>query len=216
MNFGLNNFSIVILAQAHNPTILNPDFLKNQGIIESSFTPNNVICTPPVAQVTYKEGITIMAEFEKLQFIDTIPSRIPFESPIPEISKKYINALPHVRYTAVGLNFIGHYRCKDKEFALAFLPKKFLKDGAWNTYGDNIPYVGLKFIYKLKNVTCTLNLDTTEVILPNQQPLPIIGITANYHLDSINIEEIISFINEWKSQYNHLAKIILDTFPEGE
>ena len=55
-----------------------------------------------------------------------------------------------------------------------------------------------------------------ESILPNQQPQPIIGITANYHLDSINIEEIISFINEWKAQYNHLAKIILDIFPEGE
>ncbi|MBM4141905.1 MAG: hypothetical protein FJ242_10600 [Nitrospira sp.] len=216
MNFNLDSFSIVILAQAHNPSILNPDFLRNQGIIDPSFKPNNIICTPPVAQVSYIEGVSIIAEFEKLQFIDSEPKRIPFESPILEIATKYINTLPHVRYTAVGLNYNGHYRCKDKEFALSFLPNKFLKEGSWATYGDSIPYIGLKFIYPLENIRCTINIDTTEVVRPNESPQTIIGITANYHLDSNNIEEIILFINNWKTQYNHFSKIILDTFLEGE
>ncbi len=120
MNFNLDNFSIVVLAQAHNPSILNPDFLKNNGIIAPSFKPNNVICTPPLSQVSYIEGLSIVAEFEKLQFIDIKKERIPFESPIPEIAIKYIKTLPHVQYTAVGLNFKAHYYCKDKEFAFFF------------------------------------------------------------------------------------------------
>lgn len=216
MNFNFDNFSIVILAQAHNPSILNPDFLKNQNIVDPSFTPNNVICTPPVAQVSYNEGISIIAEFEKLQFIDTVTSRIPYESPIQEIAKKYTIALPHVRYTAVGLNFMGHYRCKDKESAMLFLPNKFLKQGNWSTYGDGLPNVGLKFMYSIKNVRCTITMDTTELIKPNEHPQPIVGITANYHLDSINMEEISSFISDWKTHYNHLSKIILDVFSEEE
>lgn len=216
MNFNFDNFSIVILAQAHNPSILNPDFLKNQNIVDPSFTLNNVICTPPVAQVSYNEGISIIAEFEKLQFIDTVTSRIPYESPIQEIAKKYINVLPHVRYTAVGLNFMGHYRYKDKESAMLLLPNKFLKEGNWSTYGDSLPYVGLKFIYPIKNIRSTINMDTSELIRPNEQPQPIVGITANYHLDSMNIEEISLFISDWKTQYNHLSKIILGVFPEGE
>jgi hypothetical protein len=216
MNFNLDNFSIVVLAQAHNPSILNPDFLKNNGIIDPLFKPNNIICTPPVAQVSYVEGISIMAEFEKLQFIDTLKTRIPFESPVPEIAIKYIKILPYVRYTAVGLNFMGHYLCKDNELALSFLPNKFLKDGSWNTFGDSLPKVGLKFIYSLKNLKCTVNMDTTELIRPNELPQPIIGITANYHLDSNSMEEISSFISNWKTQFNHLSMIILDIFPEGE
>lgn len=216
MNFNLDNFSIVVLAQAHNPSILNPDFLKNNGIIDLSFKPNNVICTPPVAQVSYVEGISIMAEFEKLQFIDTLKTRIPFESPIPEIAIKYIKTLPYVRYTAVGLNFMGHYLCKDNELALSFLPNKFLKDDSWHTFGDSLPKVGLKFTYSLKNLKCTVNMDTTELIRPKEPPLPIIGINTNYHFDSTNIEEITSFISNWKTQYNHFSKIILDTFLEGE
>jgi hypothetical protein len=216
MKFNLDNFSIVVLAQAHNPTILNPDFLKNNKIIDPSFTPNNVICTPPVAQISYVEGISIIAEFEKLQFIDTDHKRIPFESPISEIAKNYIHVLPHVRYKAAGLNFVGHYRCKDKEFALSFLPHKFLKEGSWNTYGDTLPQVSLKFIYPLKNIKCTINMETVELLKSKEMSSPIIRINANYHIDSANIEEILPFINNWQTQFNHVLKILSDTFPEAE
>jgi hypothetical protein len=215
MNFNLDNFSIVVLAQAHNPSILNPDFLKNNGIIDPLFKPNNVICTPPLSQVSYIEGLSIVAEFEKLQFIDIKKERIPFESPIPEIAIKYIKTLPHVQYTAVGLNFKAHYYCKDKEIALSFLPDKFLKDGIWNSYGDHLSTVGLKFIYQLKNIKCTINMDTGSISRPNEPSQPIIGITVNYHLDSTSTDEIISFIDNWEMQYNHFSKIVIDTFPEG-
>jgi hypothetical protein len=216
MSFNLDNFSIVVLAQAHNPSILNPDFLKNQGIIEPSFTPTNVICTPPVAQVSYREGITIMAEFEKVQFIDADPKRIPFESPIPSIALNYIKALPHVRYTAAGINFVGHYLCKDKATATALLPAKFLKDGKWSSFGDTAPSVGVKFTYLIGNIRCTINLDTTDAIRPNEPPVPVIMISANYHVDSTNIGEISTVINEWKNQYKHFSDIVLYALPEGD
>src|SRR3989338_2693512 len=140
MNFNLDSFSIVILAQAHNPSILNPDFLKNQGIISNLLTPNKIICTPPVAQVSYVEGISITAEFDKLQFTDVSPKRIPLESPVPEISEKYIKTLPHVKYTAIGLNFIGHYTKKDNKLISSFLYNKFLKKDSWSSYGDSLHY----------------------------------------------------------------------------
>ena len=215
MDFILDNFSIVVVAQAHNPSILNPDFLKVQGIVDPSFTPSNVICTPPVAQVSYKEGITIMAEFQKLQFIDAAAERIPFASPIHDIAIKYINTLPHVKYTAVGLNFAGHYLCKDKESALALLPSKFLKDGEWYSFGDTAPYVGIKFGYLIGNVRCTINFDTADnPIHPSKPPSPIIAITSNYHIDSTNIEEMNSFISNWKTQYDHFLKVVRNTLPE--
>lgn len=216
MNFTLDNFSIVVLAQAHNPSILNPDFLKNQKIVDPSYTPSNVICTPPVAQVSYQEGITIMAEFEKLQFIDAVTKRIPFESPIPGITLNYIKALPHVRYTAVGINFVGHYLCKDKATAAALLPAKFLKEGKWESFGDTVPSVGIKFAYLIGNVRCTINFDTTDTIRPNEAPVPVIVITSNYHVDSTNIEEISAVITNWKTQYNHFSDIVLDALPEGD
>lgn len=216
MNFTLDNFSIVVLAQAHNPSILNPNFLKNQKIVDPSYTPSNVICTPPVAQVSYQEGITVMAEFEKLQFIDADTKRIPFESPIPIIASNYVKALPHVRYTAVGINFVGHYLCKDRATAKALVPAKFLKEGRWTSFGDVAPSVGIKFTYLIGNVRCTINLDTTDAIRPNEPPVPVIVITSNYHVDSANIEEINAIIVNWKTQYKNFSDFVLYALPEGD
>lgn len=216
MNFTLDNFSIVVLAQANNPSILNPDFLKNQKIVDPSFTLSNAICTPPVAQVSYKEGITIMAEFEKLQFTDADTKRIPFESPITDIALNYIKALPHVRYTAVGINFVSHYLCKDRATAAGLLPAKFLKEGKWASYGDTAPFVGIKFTYLVGNIRCTINFDTTDAIRTNEAPISVIAITANYHIDSANIEEISAIITNWKTQYKHFSNIVLDALPEGD
>jgi hypothetical protein len=215
MNFILDNFAIVVLAQAHNPSILNPDFLKNQKIVDQSFTPTNVICTPPVAQVSYKEGITIMAEFEKMQFTDTIAARIPFESPIPDIATKYIRVLPHVRYTAVGINFVGHYPCKDRETAANLLPSKFLREGKWSSFGDAAPYVGINLKYLIGNVHCTIKLDTTDASRPNEAPSPVIVISSNYHVDSDNVEEIAALISDWRTQYKHFSDVVIDVLPEG-
>lgn len=215
MKFILDNFAIVILAQAHNPSILNPDFLKNQKIVDESFTPTNVICTPPVAQISYQEGITIMAEFEKLQFTDTVTTRIPFESPIPDIAMKYVRALPHVRYTAAGINFVGHYPCKDKETAANLLPSKFLKEGNWSSFGDATPYVGINFKYLVGNVHCTIKLDTTDVSRSKEAPSSVIMISSNYHVDSDNIEGITTLISNWKTQYTHFSGIVIDVLPEG-
>lgn len=129
-----------------------------------------------------------MAEFEKLQFTDTKTDRIPFESPVTEIAVNYIKTLPHVRYTAVGLNFVGYHPCRDKNSAAALLPDKFLKDGKWSSFGDAAPYVGIKFTYPIGQVRGTINFDTTEVIRPNEPLTPVIAITANYHIDSDNIK----------------------------
>ncbi len=58
-------------------------------------------------------------------------------------------------------------------------------------------------------------MDTGSISRSNEPSQPIIGITANYHLDSTSMDEIVSFIDNWKIQYNHFSKIVIDTFPEG-
>ena len=202
MEIILTNFSIVVLAQAHNPSILNPDFLKNNKIVDANFTPKDVICTPPVAQVSFHEGISIIADFERLQFIDHVSERIPHNSQISEIATRYISALPHVRYTAIGINFIGHYLCKSTNNASSYISDKFIKEGFWLSAGDELTNVGLKFVYLFGKIKCTISMESAEVIKPETGKVPAILINANYNLDvkDSNIQEIKAFISDWKIQ----------------
>lgn len=216
MKINLTNFSIVVLAQAHNPTILNPDFLKNNKIVDASFTPKDVYCTPPVSQVSFYEGVSIIAEFERLQFIDYVSERIPHDSSIPEIAKKYISTLPHVRYSAVGINFAGHYFWENKAAINTFLTDKFIKDGHWLSAGDKLSDIGLKFVYLFGKTKCTVSIESTRISRKENEKIPVILINANYNLDvkDNNIQEIKSFISDWKIQNERFTSFLEKIFPK--
>src|SRR3989304_10635345 len=111
MEYIFSEFAIVILASANNPTILNPDFLRINEIVNKDFTPEKSISTPPISHVKYKEKVAITVDFERLTFADTDENRIPISSPIPSIAKKYIEILRHVPYKSGGINFNGFFEC---------------------------------------------------------------------------------------------------------
>lgn len=217
MKFNLTNFSIVVLAQAHNPSILNPDFLKNNEIVDAGFTPKDVICTPPFAHVSFDEGISIVAEFENLQFIDTVSERIPHGSQIPEIAGRYISILPHVRYTAAGINFIGHYLWEDANRVRSFIQDKFIKEGDWLSTGDKLTNIGLKFVFLFGNIKCTISVESTEMNKAENEKVPVILLNANYNLDvkDNNIQEIKSFISDWKTQNERFTNFLEKIFPSN-
>lgn len=66
------SFSVVVIANDHNPTILNPDFLRTNNIIPSDYAVKNTVTTPPFSTVEYENGITISVEIDKLQVINNI------------------------------------------------------------------------------------------------------------------------------------------------
>ena len=103
----LFQFSGVVVGQAHNPTILNPDFLAAEGIVPKSWnwSVSETITTPPLSMVRYMNGVTITVEPNKLQVTDPNVENGPGDSKVTEIASEYVRVLPHVRYTASGNNF---------------------------------------------------------------------------------------------------------------
>jgi len=99
-------FAIVLAAKSNNPTILNPDFLQYNKIIDRTLELRQPpICTEPFAQVSYQNGITITSQLDKVIFAvrKTAESVRDFDE-LFEIAKKYVNLIPHVEYTGIGIN----------------------------------------------------------------------------------------------------------------
>ena len=73
MNLELLSFSVVVTGTAHNPSILNPDFLERREIVPKEWgwqVGAPPITTPPFSQVQYATGVTISVETGKLQVSD--------------------------------------------------------------------------------------------------------------------------------------------------
>lgn len=212
MDYRFSEFTIVILASANNPSILNPDFLRLNQIVDKDFNPVESISTPPVSHVKYREKVAITVDFERLTFADTDEERIPFRSPIPSITSKYIEVLRHVPYKAVGINFNGYYECSHIEPS-QFILNKFIKNGPWTEFSGSAPTIGLSLSYKIEEVTLTLTI-SPAVTKKGERTFPSIAINSNFHCDpkEKNMENILKYIQKWETYFKQLNDLASKIF----
>lgn len=216
----LLQFSIVVLATDHNPTILNPDFLRLQKIVPEDWkwklaTPP--ITTPPFATVQYESDVSISVESNKLQVADNKVTE-PTESKIVAIVKRYIEVVPHVRYTAVGINFRSAIELDDAD---TYLKAQFLKGGVWDSEQNPMKSVGLRFVYPVTSGRLVLSIDSgiiERVVDEQVKQKPVIIANANFHrdLDTNKLptsEQVPNYLDEAPSDWGRFSRLLSDMLP---
>lgn len=174
------NTSVVVLADAHNPSILHPSFLKAQAIVPAEWELADApVCTPAISVARFKNGIVFTVELPKFQVQDSTPNEA---SLIWELATKYVSELPHVHYKAVGINVAGLVECEKPE---QWIVERFIKSGPWNDDQVHPQAVGMKFVYPVAGARLNLSCDagtlrSLDPTAPNKTALLING---NYHTD---------------------------------
>lgn len=220
----LIQFSVVISGEILNPTILNPDFLAVRNIVptEWEWDVSQVVTTPVLSLVSYTNGLSITVEPSKLQIVDAVAD---MEGSAPnskttEIVRRYVSALPHVRYTAVGVNFVSAIERANPE---NFLRSKFLKQGSWDSPSHPLSAVGLRLAYPLGNGRLLLTLDTGQAGREDEgregeEPANLMNVilaSANFHRDcdaypaDKQIETYLDAVtDDWTTHRNLLQDIL--------
>jgi hypothetical protein len=223
MEIHLMQFSVVIAGETHNPTILNPDFLTIREIVPKEWgweVAGQTITTPPFAVVRYTNGMSITVEPNKLQVADLSVGNDPMNSKATEIARRYVSTLPHVRYTAVGINFHSIAEVPDPE---ASIKTRFLKSGLWDSPSHPLNAVGLRLVYPLSGGRLVLALDAGEAERANgdrREKRPVIIANANFHREckaypaDREVETHLSQVATDWAQYRSLLHDTLET--EGE
>lgn len=184
MNLILHEFSVVVVGEDCNPTILNPDFLKYQSIVPEAWgwapaVPS--VTTPTFSIVAYDSDVTIRVEPNRFQVTQFGAAGRPGDDRVAEIATKYIQCLPHVRYVAVGNNFRGFVPSEKPD---ELLKTRFLRSGPWDEAADPLRDVSLSFIYHHEEARFAITLATTQTVMEqNDQKQQITGldISGNYH-----------------------------------
>ena len=204
------DLSVVILAKVHNPSILHDSFLKREDIVPEDWPdPEESVSTPPFARVRYTNGIVIVVELNKLQVVDHDPPESLIHSQAPGIAKKYVEVLPHVSYTALGLNLTGF---TEYENASEFLIGRFLVSGPWKNDETSPESYALTLKYPLENVKLTFNIDAGVVQKPAQRERRGILLKANYHMDispgnkERSGDQVAEEISNFVGYYDHFFK----------
>ncbi len=99
-----SEISAVSTANAHNPTILNPDFLSNQGVVPADWQVAETFTTPPLSIVRYLNGVVFEARPDKLIITESVNNDRAATPQVFDLMKKYVVLLPYTPYIAAGLN----------------------------------------------------------------------------------------------------------------
>ena len=172
----LIELSIVFVANSNNPSIINPDFLRYNKIVDDSYeVQNSPISTPAFSQVAFKNGIEVASTPDRVIFKqsgsldkETVAS--------PEIAKRYLDCVPHVPYRAIGMNPKGIATGQKPNPVMNMLRN----NGSWMSYKDVIPEGQLKAIYHYTEKTIFLDIADADVAEKNQTTSGIL-FQANIH-----------------------------------
>jgi len=212
--FKFSRFSVVVVAKDHNPSILNPDFLKINQIVPGDFESTETIVTPQVSLVKFKNNITITVESRKLQIVDDLDGNKRLEeSLIADMAIKYIKKLPHVNYQSVGINFIGHIRINDPG---KWIKSRFLREGEWDSEAHAVEKAEVKLFYKINKAICTLTIEEmglTQNLDGGNGILSVVVANSNYH-NEISLypgdDAVVEVIKTWKNLLDNFKGLLKD------
>jgi hypothetical protein len=102
--FNLNGVSVVVIAQCHNPSILNPDFLVAHKIVPEDWQVSETFTTPPLSVVKYQNGIIWQVDQSRMSVVESSGPAFVDKYRVHQLAAAYLKALPFVPYQSLGLN----------------------------------------------------------------------------------------------------------------
>ena len=185
----LFRFGAVVVAEGHNPTILHPSFLKAQGVVDQDWElSQDPICTPPLANVVFNNGISVIVDQSRLQVNAEGADVVEQVGVAADVAEKYVSQLPHVNYSGVGLNYTGFLEHTD---AAQYLIHRFVKDGPWNQGRLLLENFTPQFQYRYDDCDLYLSLSVgSRTDRESRDETAGIIVHANYHYDCDGVDDV--------------------------
>ena len=206
------NVSVVLVADSHNPAILNPDFLQKNGIVPSEWGVRETFTTPAFSRVAYDSGCVWEVNPQRNIVQQNQGAHLDAAHSPYKMATKYIETLPHVRYQAIGLN-MGVFSPMDNPEA--WIKSNILKYSgpAGSPFRLRSAGVNLNFELEDENVECNLQLAHVRET-PTEEPKKGLAMDFNLHVPGPfdSVEAMREILGKWpdrRSAMSNLAKSLL-------
>ena len=178
--------STVVAANAHNPSILNHDWLVTNNVLPGAAADWELaeppFSTQPLSNIHYQNNVHLVLDSGRLAVTAQNTGNNHVANPghlVMKIARRYVEILEHVPYVGVGNNFKVMI---EWEKAQRKLIEVFSGTGTWT---DNLEALSAKLTYRLtgdyqRNVE--ISAATVQKFEENvSKPIDAVVLSANYH-----------------------------------
>ena len=212
--YRLHSVSVVVTAEFHNPSILNPDFLVSREIVPSGWVVTEAVTTPPVSVVQYDNGIQWMVDQSNLTVTEICESPFKDNYHVYGLVSAYLAKLPHVPYRSLGLNCVASLK---QDHPAKWLIERFLKLGTWFEGEPEIIGLEPSFVMDAGDAMCNLSLREGWVQNPNgeDQESAVIASVNVHHAVPLDADGLNEAIDQWSQRQcfviSALDKLLIQT-----
>lgn len=206
----LVEFSVVLVANPNNPSILSPEFLSYNEIVDPDWkVQESSFSNPAFVKVSYEGGLTVTADLNRVIFEQTGDNLV-----VPEVAKRYLQQVPHVPYTAIGINPKFFIRATGE--SLSLIESVARDQGSWMSFKDVVPTVQLKLTYRYETRIIFLDIAHIELTRDDQTSSGVL-FQANVHRDAEGLNALArnkgiwSILDRWEDDLEDvrlLSKIL--------
>ena len=202
----------VIVANSFNPSVFSPLWLVKQKLAEEDEILPGAIQSEVVTNVrTKRYALLVMPQ--QLQFVPAAPDLAADLA--AGVVGRIIETLPHVPYTAAGINFVWFADPAEEGVATASRRLFFREGPVFRHFGEPDAHFGT---YMSKAVLGgRLKLDIKPVTLKKgvSDAAPHrLQFIFNFHRDATDVGSLVEHIGRWRD-FEHLARQIMDDLNEG-
>lgn len=216
----VQELTIVIAAKNHNPRILTPDFLKYSGILPTDWELARApISTDQFSQVTFTNGVSIVAEPQRIVFLEAIENKTNASVLVPAIARKYVETLPNMEYQAMGLNPRGFVTFeKPPDAAHKYISERLLSPSACLEFGHAPMRATINYAYTLERGQFNLSVNEAALRLQDETTTPIVLFNGNFSYElagNTGLERLLNLkhaIDNWQVDLEIYTDIINTKF----
>lgn len=216
----IQEIAISIAAKNLNPTMLSEEFLKFSGIIPEEWElAKQPILSPNGSQVTFKNGVSIVAQPRTISFMEGIGNKSLEELKMPNVALQYAEKLPKAEYQNLSINPKCLVPMSDSpDSARNYITQTILSPGPWQNFGNAPLQAGINLLYKLDRCQFSVSINEATIQLPENRSIaallfagsfnyPIEGKTPQERLENLKIG-----IEDWHKDLKAFQEIVSDRF----
>jgi hypothetical protein len=208
--------AIVIAVPVEDPTMLNEKFLKQAGIIPIDWQlEREPVYSDRVAQIMFTNGLSIVAQPDRLMFLEIVGDKSIETLHAGEVAQKYVATLKMADYRSVGINFRSYTTQNSPDAATAYINHELLATGNWQQYNHRQVRASINLNYDLGDRQLNLSIDAATIQFPTPLTHPAIVFSGTFSYDSTassgeRVAKISAIIGNWQQELNEFNSFITD------
>ncbi len=199
----LSRADIIILAAGHNPSIVSPQWLKENSLISES--PSHFVHTPDFS-VFESESFSLVVDHQRLQVVAKKQDESSIET-LATVAGKYIGLLKHIPYKALGLNLVWSIEANGSTRLPHIALKLNDSDPSLAFAGHKVAFGGIIYAQKESYVLkLTIERQGERCLVHN----------FNYHheLASVSTDNIVALVHTFVARFKDSAAVINRLYPD--